>query len=396
MGDGSPRRVSSRQRKATEKALTVFDENILEEATPNPRRSTGGITKEEMQQAVKQAVGQAVGQAMAEANAEWAKIVTTMKIQIDEAFKRSQEYVMTRMDQQQAQIQMLTERVNELYAREEGRSNQTSSPTWATTAASTAAGNVDIRAVGSLPRCSESASLFCTVDTSRTDKSQITETTTGKIRERIEAAVQQERKDATWKCKAVYKVHNQEGRCRIFCRNEKELEQVKQAAEKTMLNGGRVLRDQLYPIKVDGACARHVITPDGKIREDARTELEAENNVQIGKIVWLSGRHSGKEYGSMAIFVTRGEDAVRLLREGFFNVGGESGSVQVFEARKGPLRCYNCHEVGHRAFQCKNEVKCGKCAEKGHARDACTQTVPKCATCGGPHEVSSRNCPSHA
>ena len=125
MGDESPRRVSGRQRKATEKALTVFDENVLEEMTPNPRRSTGGLTKEEMQQAVKQAVEQV----MAEANAEWAKTVTTMKIQIDEAFKRFQEYVTTRMDQQQAQTQMLTERVNELYAREEGRSNQTVSPT---------------------------------------------------------------------------------------------------------------------------------------------------------------------------------------------------------------------------------------------------------------------------
>ena len=77
MRDGNPRRISSRQRKATEKVLMVFDENVLE-MTPNPRCFTGEITQEEMQQAMKQAVEQE----MADANAEWAEIVTTVKTQI--------------------------------------------------------------------------------------------------------------------------------------------------------------------------------------------------------------------------------------------------------------------------------------------------------------------------
>jgi hypothetical protein len=40
-------------------------------------------------------------------------------------------------------------------------------------------------------------------------------------------------------------------RIKILCRDEAELQRVKAAAEKTAAKGVRVLRDQLYQVKVD-------------------------------------------------------------------------------------------------------------------------------------------------
>jgi hypothetical protein len=50
----------------------------------------------------------------------------------------------------------------------------------------------------------------------------------------------------------------------------------------------------------------------------------------------------------------KGGDALRLLADGFFHAGGESGVISAFKHRPRPAQCYNCQEMGHKAFQCKN------------------------------------------
>ena len=66
--------------------------------------------------------------------------------------------------------------------------------------------------------------------------------------------------------------------------------------------------------------------------------------------------------------------------------------TSTFEYRPRPMQCYNCQDIGHKAFQCKNVQKCAKCAAEGHRHSSCNQTVPKCVPCGDPHESFSRNC----
>ncbi|KAJ5253215.1 hypothetical protein N7489_003625 [Penicillium chrysogenum] len=68
----------------------------------------------------------------------------------------------------------------------------------------------------------------------------------------------------------------------------------------------------------------------------------------------------------------------------------ESGMTSTFEHRPRPTQCYNCQEVGHKAFQCKNVQKCARCAAEGHRHSDCNQTVLKCVPCGGPHESIAR------
>jgi hypothetical protein len=75
-----------------------------------------------------------------------------------------------------------------------------------------------------------------------------------------------------------------------------------------------VLRDQLYPVKRDNANRTAVLDMDGNILPGVAEVLGKENGVDIAKISWLS-KDSNKVYGSMVVYITKGSDATRLLRD---------------------------------------------------------------------------------
>ena len=196
-----------------------------------------------------------------------------------------------------------------------------------------------------------------------------------------------------WRCRAVTKDPKNPNRIRIACRDEAELGMVKQVAEKNMAPGAQVLRDELYPINVDNVNRSVVLDNEGNIRAGAAEAFSQENETTVAKIAWLSRKDTAKAYGSMVVYVTKGSDARRLLNEGFFHAAGESGYTQVFERRMRPEQCYNCQEIGHKAFNCKNAQVCAKRAKEGHRHSGCKETVMKCVLCRGPHESFSQNCP---
>ncbi|KJZ69709.1 hypothetical protein HIM_10903 [Hirsutella minnesotensis 3608] len=96
-----------------------------------------------------------------------------------------------------------------------------------------------------------------------------------------------------------------------------------------------------------------VLDGEGNILQGAAEALGAENNVTIGKITWLSNKETGKAYGSMVVYVTKKNDAKKLLDGKYSDLAGESACTNPFEPRKGPIQCYNCQEIGHKAFRCK-------------------------------------------
>jgi hypothetical protein len=106
------------------------------------------------------------------------------------------------------------------------------------------------------------------------------------------------------------------------------------------------------------------------------------------------GRQAGKA-GKARPLISQGRQGERPLPALPALLGplaGESGYAGVFERRPRPEQCFNCQELGHKAFQCKNAQKCARCAGGGHRHSECTETVLKCVPCGGPHESFSRNC----
>jgi hypothetical protein len=231
------------------------------------------------------------------------------------------------------------------------------------------------------------------IDTSRVAEEDTDKTSPGAIRAAVEKEIRTTNGQDNWRCRAVTRDAKNTSRIKIACRDETELQMVKRVAETKMAPGARVLRDELYPIKVDSVNRLAVLDDKGEIRTGAAEAFSQENDTTVAKIAWLSKRDVPKTYGSMVVYVTKGSDAKRLLSEGFFHAGGESGYTGVFECRLRPEQCYKCQETGHKAFQCKNVERCARCAKEGHHHSDCREVVLKCTPCGGPHESFSRNCP---
>ena len=234
--------------------------------------------------------------------------------------------------------------------------------------------------------------LYCTIDVSRVDSGQRDGASTGAIRGLIEAEARATLNQPSWRCRAVTVDRKNNNRIRIACRDEAEHQMIKQLAEPKIPRGARVLRDELYPVKVDNVNRLAILNELGDIRAGAAEAFGQENDVQVAKVAWLSRRDMPKAYGSMVVYLTRASDARKVLEEGFFYAGGESGYTGRFERRPRPEQCYNCQEVGHKAFQCSKPQVCGKCAKEGHHHSGCSELIPKCALCDGPHEAFSRSC----
>jgi hypothetical protein len=88
----------------------------------------------------------------------------------------------------------------------------------------------------------------------------------GLIREAIEKEIRAGAERDNWRCTAVTRDPRNTTRVRVTCRDETELQLVKEAPQKTAVPGLRVLRDQLYPVKVDNANRSAVLDRNGSIR----------------------------------------------------------------------------------------------------------------------------------
>jgi hypothetical protein len=236
-----------------------------------------------------------------------------------------------------------------------------------------------------------SAILYCTIDTSRVEGNE-NERHPGAIRQSVESEMRTTEGHKGWRCMAVTKDPKNSTRVRIACRDETELQQVKEAAQRAVVAGARVLRDQLYPIKVDNANRTAILDNEGSLISGAVEMLGKENDAKIAKVAWLSNKNLAKAYGSMVVYLTSSSDATRLLQGQYFHVGGESAYTNVFEQRARPKQCYKCQELGHMAFSCQKTQVCSKCAGEEHHHSNCRSEIPKCVLCGGPHESTSKNC----
>jgi regulator of replication initiation timing len=312
--------------------------------------------------------------------------------------KKEQQQVKEQNNELKDEICTLRDHVDKLSA------SLSSTPSWSSIVAKrTGAGstqqtsNVITASTNSLARHLPSqlaitGTLYCTIDTSRVVEEDIDKASPGAIRATVEKEIRTSNGQSNWRCLAVTRDAKTTSRIRIACRDESEHDMVKLAVETKAAPGVRILRDELYPIKVDNVNRLAVLDENGDIRAGAAETFGQENETTVAKIGWLSKKTAPKAYGSMVVYVTKDSDARRLLREGFFHVAGESGYTGIFERRQGLEQCYNCQDIGHKSFNCTNAQKCARCAGGGHRHSECTATILKCVPCGGPHESFSRNC----
>ena len=104
------------------------------------------------------------------------------------------------------------------------------------------------------------------------------------IRKAIEKEIRTQEDMGRWRCTAVVKEARNPDRIRVVCRDEGEVQLVKEAAQKITVPRVRVLRDQLYPVKIDNANRTAVLDVDGNILPGMAEALGTENEVSIAKI----------------------------------------------------------------------------------------------------------------
>ncbi|KAK4118032.1 hypothetical protein N657DRAFT_675812 [Parathielavia appendiculata] len=104
------------------------------------------------------------------------------------------------------------------------------------------------------------------------------------LRKLVEKEMQSPGDQPSWRCAAVTTDGGTANRLRVVGRNKDELKKIKDILEAKKAPGARVLRDQLYPVKVDNVNSTAVIDHGGKVLLGAAEALGQENDVQIAKL----------------------------------------------------------------------------------------------------------------
>nr|CEG03959.1 unnamed protein product [Fusarium acuminatum CS5907] len=120
-------------------------------------------------------------------------------------------------------------------------------------------------------------------------------------------------------------------RLRVIGRNEEEMQKIKTILETRKAPGTKVLQDQLYPIKVNSMNRMAVFDQKFNILPGALKTLSHKNEIQIVKAAWLSRKVNLKSYRSMVVYLTKSNNAKKLLQEHYFLIAGESAYTSVFE-----------------------------------------------------------------
>ncbi|KAF6525889.1 hypothetical protein HZS61_011684 [Fusarium oxysporum f. sp. conglutinans] len=128
--------------------------------------------------------------------------------------------------------------------------------------------------------------LYCTIDVSRLEEDEA-RLSAGTIRATVENEVRSELDNPTWRCRAVTKDPKNPHRIRITCRDESEHEIVKRVAEVKLAPGARILRDDLYPIRVDNVSRIAVLDEKNEVRVEITETLGRENDTEVAKVAWL-------------------------------------------------------------------------------------------------------------
>lgn len=126
--------------------------------------------------------------------------------------------------------------------------------------------------------------LYCTIDTSKMADNEHQRMSAGPIRAAVETEIRTMENHMHWRCRAVTVDPKNTSRIRIACRDEAEHQLVKKVAEAKIGAGARVLRDELYPIKVDSVNKAAVLDEKDEIRAGAAAAFSEENEATVAKI----------------------------------------------------------------------------------------------------------------
>ena len=97
----------------------------------------------------------------------------------------------------------------------------------------------------------------------------------------MESAVRAEKESPSWRCQAVTKDLRAPYRIRIVCRDQDVHQTIKRIVESELPQSVRVLRDEYYPIKVDGISRSAVLEELGKELSGVNKTFSSENATKV-------------------------------------------------------------------------------------------------------------------
>lgn len=232
---------------------------------------------------------------------------------------------------------------------------------------------------------------YCTINMFWANVTEKTKVNLITVREVIKKEIYKQQGKENWRCITVMRNIKNHNHIWIMSKDVQKTKIIKKAAEKIIMSGSRVLRDQLYLIKVDNVYKDNVLSAEGLLLLRIIESLRKKNEASVAKMTWINRKNNSKVYRFMIVYLHRDSDVNRLLQEDYFHVNDKLKFINVFERCSKPDQCYNCQSINHKTYNCKKTAVCVRCVTKEHNHNNCNATL-KCVPCDGPHESYSKNC----
>ncbi|RKK77097.1 hypothetical protein BFJ71_g16814 [Fusarium oxysporum] len=90
--------------------------------------------------------------------------------------------------------------------------------------------------------------------------------------------------------------------------------------------GTRVLRDDVYPMRVDNVSRNAMLNQINEVRVEVAETLGREDDNELAKVAWLSRRDVLEAYGSMVVYFKKHPEAKEFISEGLSRLEESSAS----------------------------------------------------------------------
>ena len=178
----------------------------------------------------------------------------------------------------------------------------------------------------------------------------------------------------------------------IHCNSEEEANQLKNIDWNHAFEGITVHKPK-YSIVIHRVPKTDIdfSTPRSEIIQQLEANNPDTNIIDVAPLLRKPNAESTSH--SVVIHTDNAETANQWITHGFY-----ANYCRYVANRYIPqlqvTQCYNCHQYGHRAKDCKDDAKCGKCGKTEHTTKECDSTTRKCSQCNGNHEAWHHHCPA--
>jgi len=117
--------------------------------------------------------------------------------------------------------------------------------------------------------------------------------------------------------------------------------------------------------------------------EDMKESLEETLRISCAKKVTRMFHRSGLPIASIRVNFTTSDIVASLLEDGFVNMLFGHHPVKEYHMPQRVFTCFNCHQHGHIAKDCRNKVICARCGTEHLG--PCEAAKLHCVNCKGEH-----------